>query len=165
MILAVDVDYRNTDAVIAGITFNEWTDETENEVFTSNVSDIKEYEPGNFYRRELPCILSLIDEHNLSPDLIVIDGFVWLDGSEKPGLGAHLFEALDKKVPVIGVAKRGFEGISSKYELLRGQSIKPLYVTCVGIDQSDSISAIAKMAGENRHPILLKKVDRFCRES
>ncbi|BCE02645.1 endonuclease V [Marinicellulosiphila megalodicopiae] len=165
MILAVDVDYKNSKAVIAGVTFNEWTDEIESDVFTSVINDIEEYEPGNFYRRELPCILQLLKEHKLNPDVIVVDGFVWLDGSTKAGLGAHLFDALDKKIPIIGVAKRRFDGITSKFELLRGDSVKPLYVTCVGVELDYSITSIANMAGKNRHPVLLKKADRLCRDT
>ncbi len=165
MILAVDVDYRNSEALIAGVVFEQWSDKKENAIFISKLSDIKDYEPGNFYRRELPCILKLIEEHNLTPDIILIDGFVWLDGETKPGLGAHLYNALGCKVSIIGVAKKSFAGISSKFELFRGKSKKPLYITSSGIETEEAMLNIKTMSGESRMPILLKKVDRLCRES
>ena len=165
MILAVDVDYRNSDALIAGVGFKQWSDEKASAIFKSKVGDIKDYEPGNFYRRELPCILKLIQEHKLTPEIIIIDGFVWLDGESKPGLGAHLYNALGCKVPIIGVAKKSFVGISSKFELFRGKSEKPLYITSSGIELEEAMSNIKTMSGENRVPKLLKKVDRLCRKN
>lgn len=165
MILAVDVDYRNSEALIVGVGSEQWSDEKESAIFKSKVGDIKDYESGNFYRRELPCILKLIQEHNLTPDIIIIDGFVWLGGKTKPGLGSHLYNSLGCKVPIIGVAKKSFIGISSKFELFRGKSKKPLYITSSGIDLEEAMSNIKTMSGENRIPILLKKVDRLSRES
>ena len=164
MILAVDVDYKNNDAYIAGVLFEKWSDEKETSKFKSTLNNIEEYESGKFYRRELPCIIKLIEEHNLKSEIIVIDGFVWLDGKVKPGLGAYLYEALEDKVAIIGVAKKSFIGISSKYKLYRGKSKKPLYVTSAGIELIEAMPNIEKMAGENRIPILLKIVDRLCRE-
>lgn len=163
MVLMVDVDYRNSEAYIAGVVFENWSDIEESAIYKSKINDIEEYEPGKFYRRELPCILKLIQEHNLKPDTIVIDGFVWLDGEFKPGLGAYLYYALDCKVPIIGVAKKSFADISSKFKLLRGKSKKPLFITCSGIEIEEAIANIKIMYGENRIPILLKKADQLCR--
>ncbi len=164
MILAVDVDYNNENALIAGITFSHWRDEKETAVYKSQITNIEAYEPGNFYRRELPCILELIKEHTLKPEIVVIDGFVWLDGTSRPGLGAHLYSALGNMTPVIGVAKKSFAGIPPEYALLRGKSNKPLYITCSGIELESALLNIKTMAGKYRLPTLLKKVDRLCRE-
>ena len=114
MILAVDVDYKNNDAQIAGVVFECWDDEYESSVIKSQLNDIEDYESGNFYRRELPCILKLIEEHSLKPDIIIVDGFVWLDGETKPGLGVHLYKSLEEEIPVVGVAKKSFSGISTE---------------------------------------------------
>lgn len=46
----------------------------------------------------------LLSKHNLKPDCIIVDGFVHLE-DDKPGLGKHLYDALNGKVRVIGVAK------------------------------------------------------------
>lgn len=165
MILAIDVDYRGTQACVAAIEFQDWADEIESGSYLSYIENIAEYVPGEFYRRELPCILKVIEEHNLSPEIIVIDGYVWLDGESAPGLGARLYEALDHKVPIIGVAKKCFKDISMEHELFRGVSKKPLYVTSVGIDFKVAKQNIENMNGNSRLPVLLKKVDRLCRQS
>lgn len=165
MILAVDVDYRNDKASIAGICFHAWSDESPKDVLHSEVDTVLDYEPGQFYKRELPCILKLLKEHELRPDLIVIDGFVYLGQDSKPGLGVHLFNALGKNTPVIGVAKSAFKGSSPKTEVFRGKSEKPLYVTAIGIEQQVANANISSMHGKYRIPTLLKLVDHECRKS
>lgn len=117
--------------------------------------------PGQFYRRELPCILKLIEEHQIVADSIVIDGFVYLDGKSRPGLGKHLYDALQGKISVLGVAKRPFKGIAQECELHRGMSGRPLYITSIGMPLSEAKSHIKSMYGEYRMPALLKKVDRI----
>ena len=63
MILAIDVDYRdNNTAKAAGIVFENWTDEFPKATITTIISPIADYEPGQFYKRELPCILALLDK-------------------------------------------------------------------------------------------------------
>lgn len=164
MILAVDVDYRDWGAAVGGIFFTDFKDEKEQGIFKSDCYDIEEYKPGEFYRRELPCILKLIEDHNLHPDIIIIDGFVYLDGNKKSGLGMHLYNALHKKVIVIGVAKRPFKGIPKICELFRGKSKTPLYVTSVGMQLEEAKQCIKSMHGKYRVPTLLKKADQVARE-
>jgi deoxyribonuclease V len=55
MILAVDGHYKGKKAVVAGVLFENWDDDHPCEVFTSEVSNIEKYKPGEFYKRELPC--------------------------------------------------------------------------------------------------------------
>ena len=164
MILAIDVDYKDDVALIAGITFDHWTDPMESEIYKSHFNGINEYIPGEFYRRELPCILKLLEEHDLSPDCIVIDGLVFLDGKSEPGLGKHLYDALNKKIVVIGVAKKPYKGIAQECAVYRGYSQKPLYVTVAGISLEEAKGNIESMHGKHRVPVLLKKVDQACRE-
>ncbi|MDY6854124.1 MAG: endonuclease V [Thermodesulfobacteriota bacterium] len=163
MILAVDVDYKETSALVAGVSFNTWDDSHPKRVYTSCIENINEYEPGSFYKRELPCIFSLLKEHKLKPDIIVIDGFVYLDGVKKIGLGKHLYDSLRKETIVIGVAKRPFKDIGYDYAIYRCRSRKPLYVTAEGVDLNQAFEAITQMHGEFRIPDLLKKVDQVCR--
>jgi hypothetical protein len=40
--------------------------------------------------------------------MIILDGYVALDDHGKIELGGYLFEALEQKYPVIGIAKNGF---------------------------------------------------------
>ena len=163
MILAIDVDYRDHCAVVAGVMFSDWEDTEANEIFTSTIDEMNEYEPGNFYKRELPCILQLLNEHKLKPSTIIVDGYVFLDGNKIAGLGKHLHDALDCKTIIIGVAKRAFKDISSEYAIYRGQSNKPLYVTAVGLDVDLAFDRIKRMNGKFRVPDLLKRADQVCR--
>ena len=165
MILAVDVGYREWGASVAGIAFEKWQDTKESRIFRSKYQPTAEYLPGEFFRRELPCILKLIEEHNLHPDIIIVDGFAYLDGKSKPGLGKHLYDALDKDAVVIGVAKKPFQGIDHKCEVYRGKSMTPLYVTSVGMELDEAKQYIQSMYGKYRIPALLKKVDQISRES
>ncbi len=164
MILAVDVDYRDNYASIGGVTFAHWEDNEEIDSFQSVLYDIEQYTPGKFYRRELPCILKLIEEHQLKPNFIIIDGFVYLDGVSEPGLGKHLYDALNGNVPIIGVAKKQFKKISSNFSIYRGSSQNPLYVTSVGIGFEVAKELIISMHGKYRIPTLLKKADQVCRK-
>ncbi len=164
MILAIDVDYRNTNAHIAGVAFSSWKDEKPSAIYSSSLSNIEAYEPGRFFKRELPCILKLLEEHKLNPEYIVIDGFVYLDGDKEPGLGKHLYDALGGKTMIIGVAKRPFKNTSETCEIFRGESHKALYVTAEGITRDAAKLLIVSMHGKYRIPELLKKADQLCRE-
>ncbi len=164
MILAVDVQYVDNRAFVAGVSFDDWNAEQPDMVYESTVDEIAAYVPGQFYKRELPCILALLSEHELSPDVIVVDGYVYLGDHSKPGLGMHLYNALEGKVSVIGVAKSEFYGASDGQEVYRGKSKVPLFVTSIGIDSGTAKGNIIKMSGNGRIPALLKRVDRICRE-
>jgi deoxyribonuclease V len=122
------------------------------------------YEPGAFYKRELPLLLDTIQGLPAKPDAFVIDGYVWL-GPDKPGLGARLFEALGGGAPVIGVAKTPFQGDSWSTPVRRGQSKHPLHVTAVGIGAGEAAALVAGMHGAHRIPTLLKLADRLARDA
>ena len=81
----------------------------------------------------------------------------------RPGLGQHLFNALNGRTPVIGVAKSRFKG-SSGIEVFRGGSKQPLYVTSAGVDLQKASEKIKRMHGNYRIPTLLKRVDLLARE-
>lgn len=164
-ILAVDVYYDVDRAIVAGIVFDDWADQASRASCISSVEKVSDYVPGQFYRRELPCILQLIEEHNLMPEYILVDGYVYLDGHSVPGLGRHLFDALQGKVKVIGVAKKPFGSIAKEYRVFRGGSRKPLYVTCAGEQLSVARRLVASMSGSHRYPDLLKQVDRLSRQT
>ena len=118
------------------------------------------YVPGEFFRRELPCLLALISKIKDPLDAIIIDGYVRL--SDRPGLGQHLFEHLLEKVPVIGVAKTRFHDAEA-VEVIRGISKSPLYVSTIGTDADQAAEQIKKMHGPHRIPTLLKRVDQLGR--
>jgi len=163
MILAVDVDYReNHKASVAGVLFSSWQDREPKEVVSTIVEEVAKYQSGQFYKRELPCILALLEKIDVELSCIVVDGYVFL-GESKKGLGAYLYEALDRKIPIIGVAKSPFRDISKESFIYRGESKKPLYITSVGIELNEAKEVIKGMYGRFRIPFLLKEVDRICR--
>lgn len=95
----------------------------------------------------------------------IVDGFVYLDDNYKYGLGGHLFESLNRKIPIIGVAKTNFaSNKENKVELLRGKSINPLYITSIGIDIETAKRNISKMFGDYRIPTILKELDKLTKE-
>jgi deoxyribonuclease V len=165
MILAFDTYYQADQARTVCIAFRDWSDAEPEHVYSEVRNGIAEYEPGAFYRRELPCILSLlrtIDQRKVRA--IVIDGFVVLDDAGKPGLGGHLYQALKERIPVIGVAKSRFNAVEAvQREVLRGKSDRPLYVTAMGLSIDDAAMAVHSMHGEHRIPTLLKELDRLTR--
>lgn len=162
MILAFDTYYFEDKAKTVCISFNNWDDNTILETFEEIKEEIEEYKSGEFYKRELPCILSLYSKINFSNlEAIIIDGYIYLDDDKKPGLGAHLHEKLNCKIPIIGVAKTNFYTLTkNKIELFRGMSKNPLYITSIGMDINDAFENIKKMDGEFRIPKLLKELDR-----
>ena len=164
MIVAMDVEYREPQANVALVTFKSWTDEAPSQEFRRVVSPVAPYVPGAFYQRELPCLLAGLELVTDPFEVLVVDSHVWLDAQKKPGLGAHLFRALDEKYPVVGIAKRSFGPPHPEVaELLRGESENPLYISSVGIPLSKAAAYIKKMHGPFRIPTLLKRVDQLSR--
>lgn len=165
MILAFDTYYFEDKAKTVGLAFHHWEDAQEATVYTELTENIADYKPGEFYKRELPCILSLLQQIDLSEvEVIVIDGFVQLDDTGRLGLGGYLYEKLDQKIPVIGVAKTNFATIEQlKRSLLRGESKNPLYITAIGMEVDEATENIRKMQGEFRMPTLLKRLDGLTR--
>lgn len=166
MKIVMDVGYDGTKANAASVAFQNWTNDTpihSNKIIINNIAD---YEPGQFYKRELPCLIQSLKHYDLDKiDTIIIDGFVWLNSDKKAGLGAYLFEALDKKIPIIGVAKRKFHGENVFMKTVeRGKSKNPLFITAEGIELNEAALHIKSMHGNYRIPTLLKEVDRLSRE-
>jgi len=163
MILAVDVQYERDTATVGAVAFAHWFDGEAAATYRSVVLGVEPYVPGEFFRRELPCILRLLTEHALEPDTIVVDGLVYLDGISTPGLGKYLFDALGGRTPVIGVAKSRFAAAPDDIRVFRGKSKTPLYVTSVGIPLSAAKKYVVSMHGRFRIPSLLKKADQVSR--
>lgn len=161
MLACVDVDYRPRGAVAACVLFRAWDDAISAGEQIEAIAETAPYQPGQFYLRELPCLLSVLRTVSEPLETIVIDGYVWLDG-DRPGLGAHLYEALARRAAVIGVAKTRFAGAAAE-SLLRGGSRRPLYVSSAGIERTAAARCIERMHGGYRLPTLLRRVDQLCR--
>lgn len=158
MLACVDVDYRGTAAVAAALLFDAWTDETPARELVARIASVPDYEPGQFYKRELPCLLEVL--RGTAPACVIIDGYVHLGPERWPGLGAHLAAALG--VAVVGVAKNPFHRTPA-VPVLRGASTRPLLVTATGIPEREAAAHVRSMHGAFRIPTLLKRVDQLCR--
>ncbi|MBI4962284.1 MAG: endonuclease V [Desulfomonile tiedjei] len=163
MIAALDVCYHKEFAVAACVIFEEWDSERTVRSIKEPMAEVKPYEPGSFYKRELPCLLELLRHVEVRLEAVIVDGYVWLGPEYSPGLGAHLYWALEGKVAVIGVAKSPFKGAPNAHKVLRGRSTRPLYVTSAEIDPTEAARKVEAMHGSHRIPTLLKMVDRLCR--
>lgn len=168
MILAIDVYYNSDDtAKVVCAVLKQWNDVTATHHWVKYVKTVAEYIPGEFYKRELPCILEILNDIDFATiECIIIDGFVILNDEGKPGLGYHLYETLPHKVPVIGVAKTSFhQNTKNVIAVYRGESKNPLFITAIGIDVDKAAENIQHMAGEFRIPAVLKELDRRTKEA
>ena len=111
--IAIDTYYySDTEAKTVGVIFNNWEDTEPSQILEAWTYEFGPYIPGEFYKRELPCMLDLLKK---VPDLkdydaIIIDGLAHLppcqkeskdisealsNGLEPPdGLGIRLEQAL-----------------------------------------------------------------------
>lgn len=131
---------------------------------------------GQFYQRELPCLLEVLQQQTtaeqptaIQANVIIVDGYTTLDANGRHGLGWYLAQAMAATgrpaVAVIGVAKTAFTGATHAITLKRGHSQRPLYVTALGMNAQQAAQHIQTMHGPHRLPTLLKRVDRLCREA
>jgi deoxyribonuclease V len=162
MVACLDVAYGSASATAACVLAEDWTSAAPFRELTHIGPAAEQYEPGQFYRRELPCLLAILDLLPARPDVVVVDGYVWLAPDTKPGLGAHLHAALGARTPVIGVAKRAFHGAPA-ITVTRGRSRLPLFVSSVGIEVGEAAQRVVSMHGPFRIPTLLKRVDVLSR--
>lgn len=155
-----DVQYQDPGARAACVVADAWDASTPAREWTCVVPQVAPYEPGAFFQRELPCLLEVLRR---APPLeaVVIDGYVWLDAQGTKGLGAHLHDAL--RVPVLGLAKTAYRGSSFARAVPRPGSVKPLFLTCVGLSESEAVARVSRLHGSFRLPTLVKRVDALAR--
>src|SRR5262245_8771648 len=151
VIACVDVADDGARAVAACIVAAGWTAEAPIETHVTRLERVREYVPGRFFERELPCISRVLSRVGEPLDVVVVDGYVWLDGRGRRGLGAHLFDSLGGGCAVVGVAKTPFRrddgpgGAGAALEVLRGSSARPLYVTAIGMDAAEAAARVRSM--------------------
>jgi deoxyribonuclease V len=124
------------------------------------IDRVAKYQPGEFYRRELPPIRAVLEDVD-DLDLLIIDGYVTLDPDGRPGLGAHAHAEFG--VPVIGVAKTRFAPAVHAIPVVRGSAARPLYVTAAGIQPVDAAEVVRAMTGKFRLPDALRRADALAR--
>lgn len=160
-IVALDVDYRPELAVAAAIWFHDWADPVPSLEGVATFNEVAEYRPGEFYLRELPCLLGAL-ELGPAPGVVIVDGYAWL-GGDRPGLGARLRAALPERPVVVGVAKTRFAGAEDALPVCRGEGRSPLYVSADGADVAEAAEWARSMHGPFRVPTLLKRADQLAR--
>ncbi|HEY4081625.1 MAG TPA: endonuclease V [Burkholderiaceae bacterium] len=165
MKLAVTVHFDGTQAQAAAVAFDAWDSSEATKTFRTHIAPIEKAARGALDLRELPCVLQLLREHKLEPELILIDGFVHLDTEETPGLGWHLFQALGGKTPIIGLSKTSRPGLSTQFEVMREEETKPMIVTCAGIDIGAAKGRVRAMHGRKRVPTLMKLATRLAKSA
>jgi deoxyribonuclease V len=160
MLLALDVHYQVDRTKVVGVLF-KWDDKEPKKIVIAFMDNVAEYVPGEFYKRELPCLLKIIDKIDLNQlEAIIIDGYVYIDNNKNYGLGGILWETLNKQIPIIGVAKTSFfKNKETVIEVTRGESIKPLFVSAIGYDLELAALKIKQMYGSYRIPSILKQLD------
>ena len=164
MIACFDVHYFDTHANAAAVIIEDWSDSDCVEKLCIRCDAPKEYIAGEFYRRELDPLKTIIASIDSQIQTCVIDAYCHLSADGKPGLGSYLHNELSDGGSIIGVAKNPFRDTKHAIELMRGNSARPLFVTSIGIDYQTAAEHIKSMHGNHRIPTLLKMVDRLCRD-
>lgn len=96
--IIIDGYYKEKECLgkISGIIFKNWEDSEPIDKISIIINNFDSYIPGEFYKRELPGIVKLLENIDLDKfDTIILDSHVWLWNDEesfekpKPGLGAQ----------------------------------------------------------------------------
>jgi deoxyribonuclease V len=78
MIAAVDVHYMEDGSANAGaVVFGDYSDYEAYQTYTCRIPETEPYVPGQFYKRELPCILAVLKMIKEEIDTLIIDGYVF----------------------------------------------------------------------------------------
>ena len=163
MIACFDVYYSGEKATAAAIVFSDWQSSSYESAYTASLSDVAKYEPGEFYLRELAPLHSVIDKIEQPIETFIMDGYCHLSADMRPGLGSYLQESLTPGAVIIGIAKNRYRDSQHAAEVIRGQSLKPLFVTSIGIERELAAENVRSMHGEFRIPTMLKAVDQLSR--
>jgi deoxyribonuclease V len=161
LVVAVHLDGAQANA--AAVAFDAWDAAEAAQTYVSRIAHVEKAVRGELDLRELPCVMQLLREHGLEPELILVDGLVYLDADETPGLGQYLYQALGGKVPIVGVSKKSPPGLSAQFEVMREEETQPLFVTCAGIDIGAAKARLRAMHGRKRVPTLLKLAARLAK--
>ena len=161
MLVALDVAYFGTRGHAVAVAFTDWTTAEVTASYSVTLDQVLPYEPGAFYKRELPCLLAVLAQVDLAVvSCLLVDGYVTLGAEARPGLGQYLHLALDRRLPVVGVAKTRFAGVGPQVaSVRRGHSQNPLYVTSVGLPLAEAARLVGGLPGPYRFPTVLKHLD------
>ena len=159
--MAVDVHYLRSGGALAAAVVA--ADALFSQVLAGHIAVVPEvprYQPGEFYRRELPPLRAVLGGIG-GLGLLVVDGYADLDPGGWPGLGAHAHTEFS--IPVIGVAKPAFATAAHAVAVLRGISARPLLVTAAGMPRAGAAELVRRMAGRFRVPDALRRAGALAR--
>lgn len=165
-IAVLDVAYTAHGAGVACVVAEDWSSPvalSEQAAFMPGTPT--SYQPGRFYLRELPLLTRAIALLAPSPRTLLIDAYVWLDREGTPGLGARLYEAIGRRMAVVGIAKTPLAGDDWSAKVLRGAGSRPLRVTAAGLALDEAAAAVERMDGAHRLPTLVKRADTLARRA
>jgi len=165
MYLCIDTYYVHNTARVAAAAFCDIASPCVAGEYVLEIENQKPYRSGFFFKRELPGIMELLSDIEIHFHSIIIDGYVWLSPDQAPGLGGHLFRALQDSVPIIGVAKSPYRENTNALPVFRGGSTRPLHITAAGMRTEQAAHLVRKMHGPYRLPTIIKHVDRLSRMS
>ncbi|CAN7511528.1 endonuclease V [Rhizobacter sp. LjRoot28] len=163
MKLFVAVHWEGTQASAAAVAFDAWDAAEATKTFRTRIAHVDTVERGQPDLRALHCVMQLLVEHRLAPELLLIEGFVHLDAEDSPGVGQHLFQTLGGRVPVVGISKKGLVGLPAQCEVVREDEAPPLFVTCAGLDIGAAKARVRSMHGRKRVPTLMKLAARLAK--
>jgi len=172
LIVSMDVAYGSGvgpgEAYAAAVLFKGWKAQRPIGRVRVRIEDVIEYVPGQFHQRELPCLLKALEWLPEPPDVIIVDGYVWLDAEETPGLGAHLYTEVHERfdfteITVVGVAKNMSHQFPGVEKISRRGAINPLYVSSIGMPVEQAAKCVQEMYGDFRLPHLIKYADRVAK--
>lgn len=165
MFAVLDAAYAANSASAACVLFGAWNSDRPLSEHVTCFAAAASYEPGAFYKRELPLLLEVLKAARVAPEVVVIDGYVRLDAAGKAGLGAHLHAALCGASAIVGVAKTAFADAPLWCaQVVRGSAVRPLYVTAIGMSDDDAAAGVRAMHGAHRIPTLIQRADRLARD-
>ncbi len=163
--VAFDVHYYDSFAIVGFVLFENELSSDPYKIGQIRYDSVEPYISGQFYKRELPCLLKAIEEIKEQINLIYIDANVWL-GYDRKGLGKYLFDSINHRIPIIGVSKSCFNKETELIRpVLRQSSKNPLYVSSIGIELDDACQKVKIMNGEFRLPKMIKLADSVCRNT
>ena len=160
---ALDVHYSGESAVAACVAFRDWHDGEPTRLVRVAVPVGGRYRAGRFFERELPCLMTVLEEAREEFETIVIDGYVHLKSELGLGLGTHLARALEFSSMIIGVAKNPLRSADRFVPVARGRSAKPLFVSALGCPLEDAARWVREMHGPHRIPTILRLADQHAR--
>jgi len=166
MILALDVHYKENYAKVVGVVYDEKNEHIK-KWYIKEINSYVDYIPGKFYKKELPCLTAMLEEVPKGTfELIIIDGYVYVNNELSLGLGGYLYHYLDKKIPIIGVAKNYFQNNQETVaKIYRGSSMNPLYISSIGINLLKAAEMVKGMNGPFRIPDTLKQLDMMTKDN